>query len=231
MGFVSGCVGIAMLAAPPPEAAAGGGADLVRWTAPAGDAGMTMLRRQPAPVPPRRPAPLRRLRKGTVSLGAQVSYGFVRGSSELNDHFDHGLGYAFRFRYMVSTRAALGFSFENHRYGSRTTPDPQPPLASDSALVITTVSAEGILYIHRERELTPYLLGGFGYASPNVTYEEKESRRVNEGPYAVIGAGVERFVRPRISFDFSLRGYAQVGNSELSLFSQVSAGIHLYPGD
>lgn len=194
-------------------------------------AGSTLLRRQPAPVPPRRPALLRRLRKGTISLGAQVSYGVVRGSSELNDHFDHGLGYAFRFRYMLSSHAALGFSFENQRYGSRAVPSPQPPLASDSALVITTVSTEGVFFFHREREWTPYLVGGFGYASPNVTYEGKESRRVNEGPYAVVGAGVEKFVRPRVAFDFSLRGYAQVGNSELSMFSQLSAGIHLYPGD
>jgi hypothetical protein len=132
---------------------------------------------------------------------------------------------------MLSPRAALGFSFENQSYGSRTDPNPQPPLAADSALVITTVATEGILFFHRERELTPYLLGGFGYASPNVTYESKESRRVNEGPFAVVGVGVERFVRSRISLDFALRGYAQVGNSELSMFSQLSAGIHLYPGD
>ena len=195
------------------------------------DAGLTLLRRQPAPVPPRRPPLLRRLRKGTISLGAQVSYGLVRGSSELNDHFDHGLGYAFRFRYMLSSRAALGFSFENQRYGSRVVPSPQPPLASDSALVITTVSTEAVVFFHRERDLTPYLAGGFGYASPNVTYDSKESRRVNEGPFVILGAGVEKFVRPRVSFDFSLRGYAQVGNSELSMFSQLSAGIHLYPGD
>jgi hypothetical protein len=54
---------------------------------------------------------------------------------------------------------------------------------------------------------------------------------VDEGPFLVVGAGVERFVRPRMSLDFSVRGYAEVGNSELSMFSQIGAGIHLYPGD
>jgi hypothetical protein len=192
----------------------------------------TMLRRQPAPVSPR-PAPLlRRLRKGTISLGAQVSYGVVRGSSELNDHFDDGLGYAFRFRYMLSTRAALGFSFENQRYKGRAgLPVSPTPFATDSQLVVTTVACEGVVWFHREREWTPYLLGGLGVASPNVTYERKESRRVNEGPFLVVGTGVEKFVRPRFALDFSVRGYAEVGNSELSTFSQVSAGIHLYPGD
>ncbi len=191
-----------------------------------------LLRRQPAPVPPRRPVPLRRLRKGTLSLGAQLSYGIVRGSSQLNDHFDNGFGYAFRFRYMLSSRSALAFSFENQRYKNRDgLPVDPKPFASDSQLVVTTVASEAVVYFHRERIWTPYLLGGLGYASPNVTYAEKESRRVNEGPFVVLGAGVEKFVRPRLSLDFSLRGYAQVGNSELSTFSQVSAGIHLYPGD
>ncbi|MBI4364709.1 MAG: hypothetical protein HY568_04695 [Candidatus Latescibacteria bacterium] len=245
VGFTAAWVGIAALHAPLQAASEMRSADLARWTPlgsvvalprggalnAAAEGEVTLLRRQPAPVPPRRPAPLRRLRKGTISLGAQVSYGFVRGSSELNDHFDHGLGYAFRFRYMLSQSSALGFSFENHRYGSRVEPNPQPLLPSDSTLVMTTVSAEGVFFFHRERELTPYLLAGLGYASPNVEYDAKESRRVNEGPYAVVGAGVERFVRARISLDVSLRGYAQVGNSELSMFSQVSAGIHLYPGD
>src|SRR5690242_14195236 len=64
----------------------------------------TMMRRQPAPVPARTKPTSRRQRKGTLSLGAQVGYGFVRGSSELNDHFDSGLGYGFRFRYMTSAR-------------------------------------------------------------------------------------------------------------------------------
>jgi len=193
----------------------------------------TMLRRQPAPVSPR-PAPLlRRLRKGTISLGAQVSYGVVRGSSELNDHFDNGLGYAFRFRYMLSTRAALGFSFENQRYNTRAglPVSTQPFAATDSQLVVTTVASEAVVWFHREREWTPYLLGGLGFASPNVIYERKESRRVNEGPFLVVGTGVEKFVRPRFALDFSIRGYAEVGNSELSMFSQISAGIHLYPGD
>ena len=190
-----------------------------------------LLRRQPAPAPPSKAPALRRMRPNTISLGAQLSFGAVRGSSELNDHFDQGLGYAFRFRYSLSPRVALGISFENQGYDSRAVPFPQPPLPADSQLVVTTVSAEGVVFFQREKAWTPYLLGGLGFASPNVNYEESGSRRVNEGPFATIGAGVEKFVRPRVSLDFSLRGYAQLGNSELSLFSQVSGGIHLYPGD
>ncbi len=194
--------------------------------------GGVFSKRQPAPVPPRTPVPLRRMRKSTISLGGQLSYGVVRGSSELNDHFDNGFGYAFRFRYMLSSRAALGFSFENQRYDDRAGLPVNPdPFATDSQLVVTTVASEGIVFFHRERVWTPYFLGGLGFASPNVTYDIKESRRVNEGPFAVVGVGVERFVRPRFSLDFTLRGYAQLGNSELTMFSQLGAGIHLYPGD
>jgi len=98
-------------------------------------------------------------------------------------------------------------------------------------LVVTTVAAEGTVFFHRERDTNPYLLGGLGFASPNVKYGQKESRRVDEGPFGVVGVGLERFVRPRVSLDFTVRGYAQVGNSELSLLSQITAGIHLYPGD
>jgi len=192
------------------------------------------MRRQPAPVAPRTPPTLRRQRKGTISLGGQIGYGIIRGSSELNDHFDRGVGYGFRFRYMLSHRAALGFSFENQRYATRAgLPVSTTPFASltDSQLVITTVATEAVVFFHRERETSPYLLGGLGFASPDVIYGTKESRRVDEGPFLVVGAGIEHFVRPRMSLDFSVRGYAQVGNSELSVLSQLTAGIHLYPGD
>ena len=205
--------------------------ELAAWTR-AGSA-QTMMRRQPAPVSPRSTPTLRRQRKGTISLGGQIGYGMIRGSSELNDHYDRGVGYGFRFRYMLSARAALGFSFENQRYGTRAgLPVSTSPFAArDSELVVTTVATEAVVLFHRERETTPYLLGGLGFASPNVIYGTKESRRVDEGPFLVVGAGIEHFVRPRMSLDFSVRGYAQVGNSELSVLSQATAGIHLYPGD
>jgi len=192
----------------------------------------TMMRRQPAPVSPRTAPTLRRQRKGTISLGGQIGYGVVRGSSELNDHYDRGIGYAFRFRYMLSRRAALGFSFENQHYVTRGgLPVSATPFEVDSSLIVTTVASEAVVYFHRERPTNPYLVAGLGFASPNVLYETKESRRVDEGPFLVVGAGIERFVRPRLALDFSLRGFTEVGNSELSLFSQASAGIHLYPGD
>jgi hypothetical protein len=192
----------------------------------------TMMRRQPEPVSPRRAPVLRRQRKGTISLGGQVGFGMIRGSSELNDHYDRGIGYGFRFRYMLSTRAALGFSFENQHYGTRSgLPESVDFFAVDSNLVITTVATEAVVFFHRERDTTPYLLGGLGFASPSVVYGTKESRRVDEGPFLVVGAGVEHFVKQRMSLDLTLRGYAEVGNSELSLLTQLTAGIHLYPGD
>jgi len=199
----------------------------------AGASAATYLRRQPAPVNPRTTPTMRRQRRGTISLGGQVGWGFVRGSSELNDHFDNGPGYGFRFRYILSPRSALAFSFESQRYRTRTgVPVSTDPFAArESVLVITTVAAEGTVFFHRERDTNPYLLGGLGFASPNVNYDEKESRRVDEGPFGVVGVGLERFIRPRVSLDFTVRGYAQVGNSELSLLSQLTAGIHLYPGD
>jgi len=193
----------------------------------------TMMRRQPAPVSPRTTPTPRRQRKGTISLGGQVGYGVVRGTSELNDHYDRGVSYAFRFRYILSRSTALGFSFENQHYGPRAglPLSTDPFAAKDSSVAMTTVASEVYVFFHRERDTNPYLIGGLGFASPNVLYETKESRRLDEGPFLVLGAGIERFVRPRLSFDFSLRGYTEVGNSELSLFSQAMAGIHLYPGD
>ena len=203
------------------------------WGGAAKAGAETWMRRQPAPVNPRALPPLRRMRRGTLSLGGQIGYGFVRGSSELNDHFDNGPSYAFRFRYMLSTHTALGFSFENHRYNTRAglAPDTSPFAAADSHVVVTTVGTELVMYLHRERDTNPYFVGGLGFASPNVIYERKESRRVDEGPFLTVGVGLERFLRPRLSFDAALRGYAEVGNSELSLLSQLNVGLHLYPGD
>jgi hypothetical protein len=202
------------------------------WSVSSLSGSETMMRRQPAPTNPRTTPTARRLRKGTISLGGQIGYGFVRGSSELNDHFDGGVGYGLRFRYSLTQRSALAFSFESQRYSPRAgLPVDTGPFASDSVLVVTTVASEITVFFHRERDTTPYLLGGVGFASPNVKYGSKESRRIDEGPFLVVGAGLERFVRPRVSLDFAVRGYAEVGNSELSLFSQIVAGIHLYPGD
>ncbi len=195
--------------------------------------------RQPAPTPAPTSTYLRRQRKNTVSLGAQGQYGIVAGSSEIADGFDHGAGYAVRVRYMLSPRTALGFSFENQRFGSI-----REPLAftavgdsPDSHVVIITVAVEGVLFFHREREITPYLLGGFGFATPDeigdrlVGGNEPGPRRVNEGPFLVVGGGIERFIRPRFSIDTSLRGFAQIGNSELTTVAELAFGIHLYPGD
>lgn len=197
-------------------------------------------RRQPAPEPPP-PRPLhRRQRPNTISLGFQGQYGVVRGNSRLADGFDHGPGYAFRFRYMLSTSAALGFSFEHQRFGSIQPPVNVPGEFADSHVVATTVAAEAVFFIHREQELTPYFLGGFGYATPDIVFTElvgaavqgtEQSSRANEGVFAVVGAGVERFIRPRFSLDLSVRGFALVSNSEFTSMGQVSLGIHLYPGD
>jgi hypothetical protein len=194
-------------------------------------AGETVLRRQPAPETPAVRTRLRRMRPNTISLGVQGQYGVLRGNSRLADGFDHGPGYAFRFRYMLSPTSALGFSFEHQRFGSI-----QPALnvsgaPEDSHAVITTVSAEGVFFMNRERELTPYLLGGFGFATPDIIFTEDQASRVNEGIFAVAGAGFERFVRPRFSVDVSLRGYALLSNSQFTSMAQASLGIHLYPGD
>jgi len=232
---IAALLAVSVVGAPPgAEPARAGNERETFWNGSSGGrSAETWMRRQPAPVAPRALPPLRRLRKGTISLGGQVGYGVVRGSSELNDHFDNGPSYAFRFRYMLSARAALGFSFENHRYNTRAglPLDTSPFAAADSHAVVTTVGTEIVLFVHRERETTPYFLTGFGFASPNVIYERKESRRVDEGPFLTAGVGLERFVRQRLSIDVSLRGYGVVGNSELSLFSQLNVGLHLYPGD
>lgn len=213
---------------------------LVSWS----DAG-SGLRRQPAPVEPAAKPLLRRQRPNTVSVGIQGQYGILRGNSRLADGFDHGPGYAFRFRYMVSPSAALGFSFENQHYGSINSPAAVPLAGqfADSHVVATTVSVEGVFYMHRATEVNPYFIGGFGYASPDVVFtgftatasapqeEGDQSSRVNEGPFLTAGVGVERFIRERFSMDLSIRGYTLISNSEFTSIGQVSLGIHLYPGD
>jgi len=188
--------------------------------------------RQPAPTPSTPQALGRRLRAGTISLGVQGQIGGIAGGSELTDHYSFGTGYAIRFRYQLSRGAALGFSFEHQRYEPVNGLPPNPdPNAGDSTLIITTVAAEGIAFLHRERETVPYFLGGFGYASPDVVYHAAGTRRVNEGPFLVLGLGFERFVRERFSIDASARGFGQIGNSQLTMATQIALGIHLYPGD
>ena len=186
---------------------------------------------QPPPVPTSRRTLLRRQRPGTISLGFQGSYGIVRGTSRLADGFSDGFGYALRFRYMLSPSFALGFSFENQQYDQRGGAPSTTPGASDSMIVMTTVSAEGVLFLHREREAHPYFLAGIGHAAPDVVDESLGTSRVNEGMYLVLGAGFERFFRPRFSMDLTVRGYAMISNSEFTSFAQFCAGIHLYPGD
>jgi hypothetical protein len=193
--------------------------------------GLASFYRQPAPTPERPTSLKRRLRPGTISLGAQGQFGAIAGGSELESHFDLGPGYSVRFRYQLSGKAALGFSFEHQRYGVvDLPPNPNGPDA-DSTLIITTVAIEGMRFFHRERESMPYVLGGFGYASPDVVYHDAGTRRVNEGPFLVLGAGLESFLRDRVSIDTTLRGYGQIGNSELTLAVQLALGIHFYPGD
>jgi hypothetical protein len=186
---------------------------------------------QPTPATTARKPLLRRQRSNTISLGLQGSFGMVRGTSRLSDGFSHGPGYAFRFRYMLGPSFALGFSFENQRFNDRGGTPSSLPGASDSTIVMTTVSAEGMYFVHREREIHPYFLGGFGHASPDIVDEGLGSARVNEGLYVVLGAGLERFMRPRLSLDFTLRGYGMISNSEFTSFAQICAGIHVYPGD
>jgi hypothetical protein len=187
--------------------------------------------RQPAPIPARRGPLIRRMRPNTVSLGIQGQYGGIRGSSRLADGFDHGPGYAFRFRYMLSPRAALGFSFEHQRFGSVQPPLNVPGDFADSHLVVTTISIEGVFYRHREQMVHPYFVLGAGYASPDIVFAEEVASRVNEGAFLVAGIGFERFIRERFSIDGSIRAHGQIANSEFSSIGQVSLGIHLYPGD
>ena len=185
---------------------------------------------QPPPATPARKPLQRRQRPNTISLGMQAAYGAVRGNSRLADGFSDGPGYAFRFRYMLNPSFALGFSFETHHWYDKGTPSTELG-AGDSSVTLTTVSAEGVLYLNRESEVNPYFVAGFGHAAPDVVDELRGSTRVNEGIFLVLGAGLERFIRSRFSLDFTLRGNALVSNSELTTFATLSAGIHLYPGD
>jgi len=199
---------------------------------PVRDASALLLgMRQPPPTDRARAPLLRRQRPNTISIGIQGAYGILRGNSRLADGFSDGPGYAFRFRYMLAPSFALGFSFENQRYYDKGG-IPSPELgAGDSSIVMTTVSMEGVFYIHRDREVNPYFIGGFGYASPDVVDEVRGSARVNEGMYLVLGSGLERFIRPRFSLDFTLRGAGLISNSEFTGMVSLCAGIHLYPGD
>ena len=189
--------------------------------------------RQPPPVTTERPrAPLlRRQRPNTISLGIQGAYGVVRGNSRLADGFDDGPGYSFRFRYMLAPSFALGFSFESQRFYDKGGIPSTELGAGDSTVVMTTVGVEGVFYIHRETEVNPYFVTGFGYASPDVVDEVRGSARVNEGMFLALGAGLERFIRPRFSLDFTVRGQGLISNSEFTGVATISAGIHLYPGD
>jgi hypothetical protein len=199
---------------------------------PVRDASALLLgMRQPPPTERQHAPLLRRQRPNTISIGIQGDYGIIRGNSRLADGFSDGPGYAFRFRYMLAPSFALGFSFENQRYYDKGGVPSTELGAGDSSVVMTTVSMEGVFYIHRDREVNPYFIGGFGYASPDVVDEVRGSARVNEGMYLVLGSGLERFIRPRFSLDFTLRGAGLISNSEFTGMVSLCAGIHLYPGD
>lgn len=187
--------------------------------------------RQPPPAEKPRAPLLRRQRPNTISIGIQGDYGSLAGTSRLADGFSDGPGYSFRFRYMLAPSFALGFSFESQRFYDKGGIPSTELGAGDSTVVMTTVGMEGVFYIHREREVNPYFVTGFGYASPDVVDEVRGSARVNEGMFLVMGAGLERFIRPRFSLDFTLRGEALISNSEFTGVGTISAGIHLYPGD
>lgn len=193
------------------------------------DYAATLFRQPPAPPPPKRTP--RRMRTNTIDLGLQITYGTVSGNSRLADGFSSGPGYAFRFRYVIKPSFALGFSFENQNYDAADNEPSTETGAGDSSVVMTTVSVEGVFFIHRERETNPYFLGGLGHASPDVVDENLGSSRVNEGVYLVLGAGLEKFIRDRFSLDFTLRAYGLVSNSEFTSFLQMCAGIQVYPGD
>jgi len=193
------------------------------------DYASTLFRQPPATSQTKRTP--RRMRTNTIDLGLQISYGVVNGTSRLADGFNSGPGYAFRFRYALKPSFALGFSFENQNYYESGGQPSTEPGAGDSSVVMTTVSVEGVFYVHRERETNPFFLGGLGHASPDVVDENRGSTRVNEGIYLVLGAGLERFIRDRFSIDFEIRGYGLVSNSELTSFLQFCAGIQIYPGD
>jgi len=238
LALTGGAIARAQAWAPASWAASAASAGDASWSAErtSSQGGETLLRRsdaarQPAPIPTPRGPLLRRLRPNTISLGIQAQYGGVRGNSRLADGFDHGPGYAFRFRYMLSQRAALGFSFEHQRFGSVQPPLNVPGQPADSHVVITTIAVESVIYSHRERETHPYFIIGAGYASPDIITADEQAARVNEGAFLVGGAGFERFVRERFSIDGSIRVYGQIANSEFSSIGQVSLGIHLYPGD
>jgi len=201
----------------------GGGESSVLWRAGA--------ERQPAPVPTRRGPVIRRMRPNTISLGIQGQYGGMRGSSRLADGFDNGPGYALRFRYMLSPSSALGFSFEHQQFGSIQPRLNVPGDFADSHVVVVTISAESVFYLHRERDTHPYFLVGFGYQSPDIVYAEDVASRVDEGAFLTGGLGFERFIRPRLSIDGSLRVYGSIANSEFTSTGELSLGIHLYPGD
>jgi hypothetical protein len=225
----AGAEGLPTAAMPAAEGTAGSSLPTT-WLAAGLITGLGEAKKQPAPTPRARPR-LRRQRPNTISLGLQGQFGVVRGSSRIADGFDQGPGYAFRFRYMLSSSSALGFSFEHQRFGSIQSPLNVPGQFADSHVVITTVSVEGVFYRHRDTDFNPYFLGGVGYATPDVVFSESQSSRINEGLFATAGLGFERFVRPRFSIDVSVRGYAFVTNSEFTSIGQVGLGIHLYPGD
>ena len=226
LGVVGAVVGLGPLAARADEAVVSS----VLWNhAVVGDR-WSGEARQPAPAPERSRPAIRRMRPNTISLGIQGQYGTVKGNSRIAEGFDNGPAYAFRFRYMLSGSAALGFSFEHQRFGSINVPENTGEFA-DSHVVITTVSVEGVFYVGREKEGHPYFLGGFGIATPDIIFSEGQSSRANEGLFAVGGVGFERFLRPRFSLDFSIRGYALVSNAQFTSVGEIGAGIHLYPGD
>jgi opacity protein-like surface antigen len=238
-GFALWVAAAALLALGWPPGALAGTAGDAAPTVPRNDFGPRQsyyfaeaLGRQPPPAPEKPKPRLRRMRTNAINLGLQITYGGVGGSSRIGEGFSSGIGYAFRFRYQMKPSFALGISFESQRFDANSNNPPSTePDASDSTVNMTTVSGEAVFYVNRQKETNPYFITGIGIASPDVVDENLGSARVDDGPFLVLGAGLEHFIRDRFSIDLALRGYGLASGSEFTTMYQVCAGIQLYPGE
>jgi hypothetical protein len=175
-------------------------------------------------------------RAGQVGVGVQGQYGSLFGGDDLAKNFRAGPGLAVRMRYRMRYERAIGLSFESQSMeadGVVRQPDgfpTQPDSAGFDRATVTTAGAEFYQMFGTRTRTVRMLSIGAGIAQINgrLTTGETVYPVNNEGFYASLGAGVERFFYRSWAFDVSTRYMAVFHEGAVNHDVQASVGLVFY---
>jgi hypothetical protein len=183
-------------------------------------------------------------RRKTPSIGVQVQYGYMGGSSMWPETVRYGLGVTVSVRRYIARNQALGISFEQQKFAriSSLLEDLEDDEYGDlDHIQMQVLMLDYYLYIKRMRRETPYLVFSAGVYRPQQLYEfddeitgstGEEVKYPSEGFLARAGAGMEYFLSRNLSIDATVSGYL-VNTPDLTgstFTAQAAIGLQLYAG-